>query len=68
MAETHLLTKRQAARYLGISDASLERLLRAGLPYIKITPGLAGAVRLRPEDLAEFIERRRIIAGLEPAA
>jgi hypothetical protein len=60
MTDTHLISKRQAARFLGISQASLERLLRTGLPYIKITPGPSGAVRLRPEDLIDFVERRRV--------
>jgi excisionase family DNA binding protein len=54
--ETYLKTKREAARYLGISPGSLERLMRSGLAYIRV----GNMVRFRPEDLAEFVERRRV--------
>jgi excisionase family DNA binding protein len=52
---TYLKTKREAARYLGISVGSLERLTRSGLAYIRV----GNLVRFRPEDLADFIEQRR---------
>jgi excisionase family DNA binding protein len=54
--ETYLKSKREAARYLGISQGSLERLMRSGLTYIRV----GNLVRFRPEDLADFIERRRV--------
>ena len=54
--ETYLKTKREAARYLGVSLATLERLIRSGLPHIRISH----LVRFRPEDLADFIEQRRV--------
>lgn len=59
-AEEHLRNKREAAIYLGISLGSLERLMRSGLPYIKITRGVAGAVRFHIDDLAAFVTARRV--------
>jgi len=56
----HLRNKREAAAYLGISLGSLERLMRDGLPYIKLTCGSAGAVRFNIDDLADFVESRRV--------
>ena len=55
-AEEHLRNKREAAAYLGVSVGSLERLMRAGLPYIKFT----GSVRFDIHDLADFVESRRV--------
>ena len=54
--QTYLKNKRAAARYLGVSQASLERLMRSGVAYIRV----ANLVRFRPEDLAAFIEQRRV--------
>lgn len=62
-AETYLKTKREAARYLGVSLGSIERLMRSGLPYVKVGSGQMGSVRFRPEDLADFIDRRRVRQG-----
>jgi excisionase family DNA binding protein len=62
--ETYLKTKREAARYLGISLGSLERLMRSGLAYIRV----GNMVRFRPEDLTEFVERRRVHHSAEEAA
>jgi excisionase family DNA binding protein len=49
---TYLRTKKQAAKYLAVSEGSIERLMRSGLTYIKLN----GSVRFRPEDLDAFIE------------
>jgi excisionase family DNA binding protein len=57
--EYRLKTKREAARYLGVSLGSLERLMRSGLAYVRV----GNMVRFRPEDLADFIERRRVQGG-----
>jgi excisionase family DNA binding protein len=54
--QTYLKNKREAARYLGISPGSLERLMRSGLAYVRV----GNLVRFRPEDLADYIERRRV--------
>jgi excisionase family DNA binding protein len=51
----YLRTKRQAAKYLNISEGSIERLMRAGLNYVKV----GGLVRFRPEDLAAYLDRNR---------
>jgi excisionase family DNA binding protein len=64
--QTYLKSKREAARYLGISPGSLERLMRNGLAYVRV----GGLVRFRPEDLTAYIERGRVVAGggMRPAA
>jgi excisionase family DNA binding protein len=54
--QTYLKNKREAARYLGVSQASLEHLMRSGLAYIRV----GNLVRFQPEDLAAFIEQYRI--------
>jgi excisionase family DNA binding protein len=52
----YLRNKREAARYLGVSVGTVERLMRDGLlAYVKLTP--AGAVRFRHKDLSDFVER-----------
>jgi excisionase family DNA binding protein len=62
--ETYLKTKREAARFLGVSAGSIERLMRSGLPYVKV----GGLVRFSPEDLASFIESRRVKRSAEVGA
>jgi excisionase family DNA binding protein len=54
--EAYLQNKRDAARYLGVSLGSLERLMRSGLAYIRV----GNLVKFRPEDLADFVERHRV--------
>jgi excisionase family DNA binding protein len=56
LQQTYLKNKREASRYLGVSQASLERLMRSGLAYIRV----GNRVRFRPEDLGAFIEQRRV--------
>jgi excisionase family DNA binding protein len=38
--------------YLGVSQGSLERLMRSGLAYVRV----GGLVRFRPEDLRRFVD------------
>ena len=54
--EDYLKSKREAARYLGVSIGSLERMMRSGLAYVRV----GNLVKFRPEDLADYIERRRV--------
>lgn len=54
--ENHLKTKKEVARFLGVSLGSIERLMRGGLPYVRV----GGLVRFIPEDMAGYIERRRV--------
>jgi excisionase family DNA binding protein len=54
--QPYLKTKPEAARYLGVSLGSLERLMRSGLSNIRV----GNLVRFRPEDLEDFIEQRRV--------
>jgi predicted DNA-binding transcriptional regulator AlpA len=53
----HLLTTKQAAPILGVSEAFLERDRWAGakVPYIKVG---SRAVRYRMSDLMKYIESR----------
>lgn len=68
MIENYLVGKRQAAKYLGVSPGTLERLMRAGLPYIKLTSSAAGAVRFHIADLADFVNKRRVTHASSEAA
>jgi excisionase family DNA binding protein len=52
---TYLKSKRQAARYFGVSIGTLERLMRSGLTYIRV----GNLVRFRPEDLSAYVEQCR---------
>lgn len=60
---SNLLNKREAARFLGVTSATIERLMRGGLPYIKLTPGPAGTVRFSLADLNDFVEARTMRSG-----
>lgn len=52
-----LLTLKQAAAYLGVSLGTMRSIRALGrLPVVRPSPG---TVRVRPEDLREFIEERR---------
>lgn len=55
--QVNLLTTREAARYLGLSKAFLERDRWAGakVPFIKIG---SRAVRYRTQDLDAYIQSR----------
>jgi excisionase family DNA binding protein len=52
--ETYLKSKAEAARFLAVSVGSIERLMRHGLPYVRV----GGLVRFRPEDLTAFVAAR----------
>lgn len=62
-----LLTTKEAAQYLGVSEAFLERDRWAGarVPFIRVG---ARAVRYRLSDLDAYIEAQRCHSGLEVAA
>ena len=55
--QTTLLSTREAARYLGLSKALLERDRWAGakVPFIKVS---TRAVRYRIQDLEDYIQAR----------
>jgi excisionase family DNA binding protein len=58
--DRRLLTRSQAAANLAVNVRTLARLLAAGeLPCVRI----GRAVRIRADDLDEFIERRRSPTG-----
>lgn len=54
-----LLTTKEAARYLGVSEAFLERDRWAGarIPYVKVG---SRAVRYRPQDLEAYLKSRTL--------
>lgn len=58
--DRRLMTRREAAEYLGISQATLSRWAaeRTGPPFIKLHDGEAGAVRYPSDLLAMFLESR----------
>ena len=57
--DSYLKNKKEAASYLGVPPASMGRLMREGLPYVRI----GALIRFRPEDLAAFIEESRHVSG-----
>jgi phage terminase Nu1 subunit (DNA packaging protein) len=57
---SELVNKEAAAKYLAVSAGTLERLMRAGLPFVKIGAGRTGSVRFLTADLADFIAERRV--------
>ncbi len=54
-----LLSKKEAARVLGISEATLDRLRKAGLPAVKLN----GLCMFRPEALKAWAASREIREG-----
>jgi excisionase family DNA binding protein len=61
--DRRLLTKKETAKLLGISAASLERLMRRDLLYVKI----GNLVRFRHSDLMNHIEKN-VRSGNQPTA
>ncbi|MGA3099090.1 MAG: helix-turn-helix domain-containing protein [Bryobacteraceae bacterium] len=61
--ENYLKSKREAARYLGVSTGSLERIMRSGLAYVRV----GNLVKFRPEDLADYVKQRRVQHGGDAA-
>ena len=62
-----LRSKKQAAKYLQISESSVDRHRRSGaLPFIQV----GNLVRFRQEDLESFVNSRRCLTqnGGGPAA
>ena len=59
MNHDKLLTTKEAARYLGISEAFLERDRWAGarIPYVKVG---SRAVRYHPQDLEAYLKSRTL--------
>ena len=53
-----LLTTKQAAQFLGVSEAFLERARWAGKPAIPFLQISARAVRYDPEDLQRYVRAR----------
>ena len=64
---SNLLTTKQAARLLGVSEAFLERDRWAGarIPFIKIG---ARAVRYEQDALDDYIEKQRRQSTSDPGA
>jgi hypothetical protein len=59
-ATTRLLSRLEAAAYLGVSAATLSRWAheRSGPCFVKMTDRARSAVRYRLEDLIDFVESR----------
>ena len=60
-SDRRLMTRRAAAEYLGVSQATLSRWAaeRTGPPFVKLHDGEAGSVRY-PSDLLAAWEESRI--------
>lgn len=56
---TEYMTKKEAAEYMRIGSATLERLMRQGLPYIK----LQRRVLFRRPDVDKWLESRIVTKG-----
>lgn len=58
----NLLTLRDVAKSLKVSETTVRRLVRAGsIAAYKV--GKRGQLRVREEDLESFLEKQRIEAG-----
>jgi excisionase family DNA binding protein len=58
--EKDLMSKADLMRYLSVSKTTIDRLMKAGLPYIKLDPGRRGSVRFRREDIDRWLAKRVI--------
>jgi excisionase family DNA binding protein len=58
--EKDLMSKADLMRYLSISRATVDRLMKSGLPYIKLDPGKRGVVRFRRHDVDAWLETKRV--------
>jgi hypothetical protein len=58
--DRRLLTRADAAEYLGVSPSTLSRWAadRTGPPFVKLHDGEAGSVRYPSDLLAAFLESR----------
>lgn len=58
--DRRLMTRREAAAYLGVSQATLSRWAaeRTGPAFIKLRDGDAGSVRYPSDLMAAFLESR----------
>ena len=54
------MSKAELMQYLSVSRATLDRLMKTGLPYIKISSGKRGAVRFKRRDIDRWLESKRV--------
>ena len=53
-----LMTIKETAKLLGITESTLKGMIRRGaIPYIKLSPRV---LRFDPEELEEYLEQRRV--------
>jgi excisionase family DNA binding protein len=60
--EKDLMSKADLMRYLSVSRATIDRLMKTGLPHIKFDPGKRGGVRFRREDVDRWLESKMVRA------
>jgi predicted DNA-binding transcriptional regulator AlpA len=58
MADVEYLNKSQLQAYLGISKSSVEKLMRQGLPHIKLAVGRSARVIFRKVDIDKWLESK----------
>ena len=54
------MSKADLMKYLSVSRATIDRLMKNGLPYIKFDPGKRGGVRFRRRDIDRWLESKRV--------
>lgn len=52
-------SKRQVARWFGVSVRTVERWMRRGLPYLRLGPTSKHPVRFRREDVERWLDPSR---------
>jgi excisionase family DNA binding protein len=58
--EKDLMNKADLMKYLSVSRATVDRLMKSGLPYIKLDPGKRGGVRFKRRDIDRWLESRTV--------
>ena len=61
-----LLTIGQVAKAIRVTDSTIYKWCQSGkLPHFRFDNGKRGAVRIRLDDVREFLDRNRVNGGLE---
>jgi len=66
---SQFMTINECAQLLRLHQRSVRRYLYDGIiPYVKLSPGPRGAVRIYKRDLERFLQERRQVANREESA
>lgn len=50
---------RQAAAYMNVAERTVLRLMKRGLPYVKLSNGRHGGVRIKRQWIDQWLERKK---------